>query len=44
MQQINANTPITILLCIIAVILATGLGILTSRWIAKPILRLSEAS
>jgi len=44
MQQINANTRLTILLCIAALILATGFGILTTRWIAKPILRLSEAS
>lgn len=44
MAQIDANTRTTILLCIGALVLATWLGIYTSRWIAQPILRLSEAS
>ncbi|RUR74079.1 ATP-binding protein [Chlorogloeopsis fritschii PCC 9212] len=44
MGQINANTLNTIWLCIIALVLATVLGIYTSRWIARPILRLSRAS
>ena len=44
MAQINANTRTTILLCIGALALATVLGIYTSRWIAQPILRLSQAS
>ncbi|MFE1747115.1 ATP-binding protein [Coleofasciculus sp. H7-2] len=44
MEQINANTRTTILLCLGALILATLLGIFTSRWITRPILRLSEAS
>ncbi len=44
MEQINANTRTTILLCLLALGLATVLSILTSRWIAKPILRLSQAS
>jgi len=44
MGQINANTRTTILLCLLALLLATVLGILTSRWIAKPILRLIQAS
>ncbi|HEY9614236.1 response regulator [Allocoleopsis sp.] len=44
MAQINANTNTTILLCLGALALATGLGIYTSRWIAQPILRLSAAS
>lgn len=44
MAQINANTRTTILLCLGALILATVLGIYTSRWIAKPILRLNAAS
>lgn len=43
-EQINANTRITILLSLGAIGLATGLGILTSGWITKPILRLSAAS
>jgi len=44
MAQINANTRQTILLCGIALLVATASGIFTSRWIAKPILQLSEAS
>lgn len=44
MGRINANTHTTILLCLIAFGVATGLGILTSRWITKPILQLSRAS
>jgi hypothetical protein len=44
MAQINANTQTTILLCLGALLLATSLGIYTSRWITTPILRLSEAS
>jgi signal transduction histidine kinase/CheY-like chemotaxis protein len=44
MAQINANTQTTILLCFGALLLATSLGIYTSRWITIPILRLSEAS
>jgi hypothetical protein len=44
MAQINANTRTTILLCLGALVLATVLGIYTSRWIAQPILRLSEVS
>lgn len=42
--QINANTRSTILLCLLALALATALGIYTSRWISQPILRLSQAS
>lgn len=41
MEQINANTRITILLCIIAFIVATRIGILTARWVIKPILQLN---
>lgn len=44
MDQINANNRNTILLCLWALVIATGLGIYTSHWIVKPILRLSEAS
>ncbi|BAY48188.1 multi-sensor signal transduction histidine kinase [Scytonema sp. HK-05] len=44
MGQITRNTQITILLCIGAFGLATVLGILTSRWIAQPIHRLSRAT
>jgi phosphoserine phosphatase RsbU/P len=44
MGQIQANTQRTALLSILALLLAAGLGILTARWIAKPVLRLSRAS
>jgi PAS domain S-box-containing protein len=44
MQQINANTRTTILLCFFAFVLAIFLGLLTSRWVAEPIARLLEAS
>lgn len=44
MAQINANTRITIILCLVALLVATGLGVLTSRWITQPICRLSLAS
>ncbi len=44
MEQIKANTRTTILLCLGALVLATVLGIFTSQWIAKPILRLRDAS
>lgn len=44
MAQINANTRITVLLCLGALVGAVGLGILTTRWISQPILRLHQAS
>ncbi|WP_337907146.1 ATP-binding protein [Iningainema tapete] len=44
MAQINANTRTTILLCLGALVLATVLGIYTSRWITQPILRIGIAS
>lgn len=44
MAQINANTQTTILLCILALLVAIGLGLITSRWITQPILRLGKAS
>ncbi|MGI2901947.1 PDC sensor domain-containing protein [Tolypothrix sp. VBCCA 56010] len=42
--QINANTRMTILLCLGALVLASLLGMYTSCWITQPILRLSKAS
>lgn len=42
--QIQRNTYITILLCLIALAVAIGLGILISYRITEPILQLSEAS
>ncbi len=44
MAEIDANTRLTILLSLIALILATLFGIFTSRWIVHPILRLNEAA
>ncbi len=44
MGQINANNRTTVLLCFGALLLAIALGIYTSRWITRPILRLSQAS
>jgi signal transduction histidine kinase/CheY-like chemotaxis protein len=44
MTQIYANTRTTVLLCALALAIAIGLGLLTSRWIARPILRLGDAS
>ncbi|HEY9798950.1 MAG TPA: cache domain-containing protein [Leptolyngbyaceae cyanobacterium] len=44
MEQINRHTQITIFLCLGAFVLATTLGILTTRWIAQPVLRLSRAA
>jgi PAS domain S-box-containing protein len=44
MAQIHDNTRNTILSCFSALLMATLLGIPTSRWIAKQILQLSQAS
>ena len=44
MGQINANTRNTVFLCLAALGAAIAIGILASRWITRPILRISEAS
>ncbi len=44
MAQIDANTRSSILLCLAALGVATLVGMLTSRWITRPILRLQTAS
>ena len=44
MAQINANTRTTLLVCLLALMLAILVGMITSRWITEPIIRLSEAS
>ncbi|GAB4209949.1 MAG: hypothetical protein Fur006_70100 [Coleofasciculaceae cyanobacterium] len=44
MAQINANTRTTIGLCLTALVIAIAVGILTSRWVTKPILRLNTAA
>lgn len=42
--QIDANTRNTILLCLLALLLAALSGITTSRWIAAPVIRVAQAS
>ncbi|MGB3532162.1 MAG: PAS domain S-box protein [Microcoleaceae cyanobacterium] len=44
MEQININNRSTIILCIIALLLATAVGILISRQLAKSITTLSQAA
>lgn len=44
MGQINANTQTTILLCLGALGIATIIGVLTARWITRPIVSLNRAS
>ncbi|MEM8640079.1 MAG: ATP-binding protein [Cyanobacteria bacterium P01_G01_bin.54] len=44
MAQIHANTRTTMLLCLGAFGIAIGLGLLTARWILRPILGLQSAS
>lgn len=44
MGEINANTRTTARLCIVALVIATVMGIFTSRWITRPIKMLSAAS
>ncbi|MEH1767136.1 MAG: ATP-binding protein [Nostoc sp.] len=44
MEEINANTRITILLSIVAFLVATRIGILTARWVIKPILQLNASA
>ncbi|MGB0561952.1 MAG: ATP-binding protein [Spirulinaceae cyanobacterium] len=44
MGQIHANARTTMLLCLGAFAIATGLGLFTARWILRPIVRLQTAS
>jgi PAS domain S-box-containing protein len=44
MEHINNNNRTTILLCIAALVVATVVGILTSRWVVGPLLRLNAAA
>lgn len=44
MERMNVNTRITIFFCILALAIASIIGILTSGWITRSILKLSEAS
>ncbi|OQW96041.1 MAG: hypothetical protein BWK79_00225 [Beggiatoa sp. IS2] len=44
MEQIDANTRITIMLSLVALVLTTLVGLLTARWVIKPILSLNVAT
>ncbi len=44
MEQIDFNTRTTLALSVAALIIATILGIITARWVVKPILRLNAAA
>jgi diguanylate cyclase (GGDEF)-like protein len=44
METINTNTHTTIVLCLVALAIATGIGILTSRWLMLPILKTISAA
>ncbi|MGJ3244872.1 MAG: ATP-binding protein [Elainellaceae cyanobacterium] len=44
MAQIDANTQVTIALCLIALVVAIGVGHFTARGITRPILRLNQAA
>ena len=44
MAEINANNRTTLLLCLASLLTAILLGLITSRWITRPIRRLSVAS
>ncbi len=44
MERINANNRMTILLSILSLLIAISVGIVTTRWIAKPILSLNKAA
>lgn len=43
-KQIYPNIHTTILLCITTLFVTIGIGILTARWIKKPILNLNNAA
>ncbi|OKH10788.1 adenylate/guanylate cyclase domain-containing protein [[Limnothrix rosea] IAM M-220] len=44
MAQIHINTRNTILVMFGALVVASGVGLITSRWISRPILQLSQAA
>ncbi|MDZ8051274.1 MAG: adenylate/guanylate cyclase domain-containing protein [Aulosira sp. ZfuVER01] len=44
MERIQANTRMTLMLCLLSLIVATVLGLQTSLWIVKPIQRLNTAA
>lgn len=44
LDHIHDNTQATILLCLVALIIATGIGMSTANWIIQPIQRLNQAA
>lgn len=44
MAQIIANRNRTIVFCLLALVISAGAGIFTSRWIAQPLTRLTQAA
>ena len=44
MEQINQNTRNTIILCLVALLVAIITGILTARWVTKPIFDLNQSA
>jgi sigma-B regulation protein RsbU (phosphoserine phosphatase) len=44
MEQIHTNTRYTVLLCVAALAIATTIGVLTARWVTRPILDLNAAA
>lgn len=44
LADINANTRTTILLCLIALGLAVAIGIVTARWVVRPLMRLNQSA
>jgi len=44
MTEINAQRQATVLLCLLALAIAAGAGILTARWVTQPLLKLSLAA
>ncbi len=44
MAQINTNTRNTLMLCLMALLAAILVGILTGRWVVRPLLRLNRAA
>ena len=44
MAQINANTRVTVWLCVAALLAAILVGVSTARWVSDPILQLNQAA
>ena len=44
MEQINANNRITILLCGLALVMASAIGLLTAKWVSMPLRHLIDAA